>query len=100
MSNKIKMSDVLPVLHDEMVCVRADRKNVVLDFKRTTGLPLFEDGVAAICHAINNHDRLVEENNRLREALRAVVMEFDSDYLDESACGLILRINKELDGDK
>lgn len=48
----------------------------------------------------HNHDRLLEENKRLREALRAVVMEFDSDYLDESACGLILRINKELDGDK
>lgn len=34
----------------------------------------FEDIEKAAAHAINNHDRLIEENKRLREALGNYVM--------------------------
>ncbi|MBJ6952944.1 hypothetical protein [Vibrio cholerae] len=44
----------------------------------------------------DNHDRLVEENKRLRELLKGVVIEFDSQHLDADAYGLMCGINKEL----
>ncbi|HDI3291939.1 TPA: hypothetical protein PMD70_001256 [Vibrio cholerae] len=51
-------------------------------------------------HAINNHDRLVEENNRLREALKAtiksswgVINSDDEDFLEK------VDLHKNLEGE-
>ncbi|EPH5256778.1 hypothetical protein ACS0KS_002605 [Vibrio cholerae] len=50
----------------------------------------------AIAIAVNNHDRLTEENKRLRELLKGVVIEFDSQHLDADSYGLMCGIKKEL----
>lgn len=62
-----------------------------------------EGVLGATVEAINNHKLLTEEKKRLYELLKGAVIEFDSDYLDGDAYGLMCGIKQllsELDGDK
>ena len=74
----LKMSDVfqLPVFYEH------DPLSEVAKFSGWQGggklcksafLAFDDDDADAICHAINNHDRLVEENAELREALKHLI---------------------------
>ncbi|MDV2299657.1 hypothetical protein [Vibrio cholerae] len=55
--------------------------------------------VEAAVLAVKNHDRLTEENKLLRDLLKGVVIEFDSQHLDADAYGLMCGIKKELGGE-
>ena len=62
-----------------------------------------EEAPKAVCHAVNNHDRLTEENKRLREFVKQVA---DGDtactllrqYMVHSYIHSAVRILEELEG--
>jgi hypothetical protein len=61
------------------------------------------DGVfefEAVVHAINNHDRLTEENQKLREALQGMVDQFGepdgSDFINEADYAVVSNAKKVL----
>jgi hypothetical protein len=74
MSKEIKMRDFfeLPV-HSGTQDVRIihKAKPCIVSGTRTV-LVVHPKYIKAVAHAINNHDRLVEENKRLREALTGI----------------------------
>lgn len=71
----MKVSDYLPTKTDEVVSIKSVGDQLVVDGKRHKGIFIFPDGEEAICHAINNYDKLDEEIAALREALRLKELE-------------------------
>lgn len=128
MSKEIKMSDVFAGdLHYEEDPLNKSYRFTVFQDNKAQAATQFEDQADAICLSVNNHDRLVEENKRLREALEVAKVEIKKisnsiDVLDvwidnESSCaewvsidviksrlgkmyGRALRLLSELDGNK
>lgn len=78
MSNEMRMSDIfgLPLAvcrtNPQMITAKPTRKGVIDHHSATIRSPQHSE-VAYAAHAINNHDRLVEENAKLREALAELV---------------------------
>jgi hypothetical protein len=104
MNEEIKMSDYfyLPVKSDGWDSISDKRGTLVMS-------PNFDGITDPIEHAISNHDRLVEENKSLREALKESNEVFRRNlskyfYKDEVSMLSALEKNKqllsELDGDK
>ena len=94
--SEMKMSDMfeLPVLASQLEVYGANSNPGIT----------FEDIEKAAAHAINNHDRLVEENKRLREFVKQVA---DGDtacaslrqYMVHSYIHSAVKILEELEGD-
>ena len=93
----MKMSDYfkLPVNYDIDICkVHAIGHNAIE--AKVINLKV-------VCHAINNHDRLVEENKRLREFVKRVAdgdsaCELLRTYMVHSYIHSAVRILEELEG--
>ncbi|HDI3147874.1 TPA: hypothetical protein PMB01_001698 [Vibrio cholerae] len=101
MSDEMKMSDyfALPVLHD--VYMQDEHAPVyAADCNRIVFKGWYEPAIEFACHAINNHDRLTEENKRLREALEKIqrmqsrTPELPEDYTHEDVGDLNDRIDE------
>ncbi|AUR81476.1 hypothetical protein NVP1007O_10 [Vibrio phage 1.007.O._10N.261.55.F9] len=63
------------------------------------------DAGDAICHAINNHDRMVDEISELQAALELMILQFESDHNCEYeykviklSKNLLAKLNQEGEG--
>lgn len=105
MSEEIKMSDVfgLPLVacttNPQMITAKPTINGKVGHHSATIRSPNYNE-ITFAAHAINNHDRLVEENKRLREALKAtiksswgVINSDDEDFLEK------VDLHKNLEGE-
>jgi hypothetical protein len=85
MSNEMKMSDVWG---EGFVCTYGVYINATTNgLNLPTGFGFLytnKEPAEAVCHAVNNHDRLVGENKRLREALKLIIDSEDDACVQES----------------
>lgn len=93
MSKEIKMSDyfVLPMICEDghsFIFSNDLSHSMMFDYFN----PRMMENKKAVAHAINNHDRLVEENNRLREFLESLQLDVSNEIKLE-------QLLSELDGE-
>lgn len=85
------------------VAGNGDVKYRIMPNKRGRLSPLSDfTSLKAACHAINNHDRLVEEDQRLRNTLLKMVECFDDKWLNDKKYDALSEAKKllsELEGD-
>ena len=95
--SKMKMSDVfaLPVYRGvQEVNIHNKERPCIISGTNTTVIarPKY---IEATIHAINNHDRMVEEIAELRKGLEIMIEQFESDHNCEYEYNII-RWNKDL----
>ncbi|CAL9955121.1 hypothetical protein VPHK24_0006 [Vibrio phage K24] len=92
--SKMKMSDVfkLPMVHGSIVLMSNDHRYVI-EFDNSYSD--IGDQIEHVAHAINNHDRMVEEIAELRKGLEIMIEQFESDHNCEYEYNII-RWNKDL----
>ena len=99
MNNEIKMSDVFGRVIADADTLIAHGYGTLADFSG------YKRECRYVAHAINNHDRMAEENKRLREVVLYLARyrqhsEIDSNYVLEALVSLATRTLSELDGEK
>lgn len=98
MVNEIKMSDVFNLPVKDVVDIYGSA-NILDALSECISDGYYDDFEKSAAHAINNHDRLVEENKRLREFAKTIA---DSSEMQNMAFARedAIELLSELGGDK